>query len=168
MFLSKTENDESKPAFITVQKEGKWGVLNLKWSEVLPCEYDSFTYSVGYIDITNVFIAENDGKVCLIDEDNQIQKEFFSENGSMYSTCGLYDYIFYVIAGLETSILIRNFEELAHINGMSGQYAYKEDMFIVNNNVRLSPDGMGVSYSEIVSSLKSEKFFLLPIIIMEM
>ncbi len=104
----------------------------------------------------------------MIDEDNQIQKEFFSENGSMYSTCGLYDYIFYVIAGLETSILIRNFEELAHINGMSGQYAYKEDMFIVNNNVRLSPDGMGVSYSEIVSSLKSEKFFLLPIIIMEM
>lgn len=83
----------------------------------------------------------------MIDEDNQIQKEFFSENGSMYSICGSYDFIFYVIAGLETSILNRNLEELAHINGMSNQYAYKEDTLIVNNNVRLSPDGMGFIYS---------------------
>lgn len=54
---------------LKVQKEGKYGLINLDGTEILPCEYDSISTLKG---IKNSLIVKKDGKVGLVNTDGSI------------------------------------------------------------------------------------------------
>lgn len=65
------ENDELwfEENVLKVQKEGKYGLINLDGTETLPCEYDSITALKG---IKNSLILKKEGKVGLANTDGTI------------------------------------------------------------------------------------------------
>lgn len=54
---------------LRVQKEGKYGLINLDGTEILPCEYDSITTMKG---ISNSLIVKKEGKSGLVNTDGSI------------------------------------------------------------------------------------------------
>lgn len=54
---------------LKVQKAGKYGLINLDGTEILPCEYDSITTIKG---VKNSLLIKKDGKVGLVNTDGSI------------------------------------------------------------------------------------------------
>lgn len=67
--LDKNNNLWFEENVLKVQKDGKFGLINLDGKEILPCEYDSITTLRG---IKNSIIIKKDGKIGLVNTDGSI------------------------------------------------------------------------------------------------
>ncbi len=54
---------------LKVQKDGKYGLINIEGKEILPCEYDKI-YEIN--DLENSIVVEKEGKVGLVDNNGKI------------------------------------------------------------------------------------------------
>ena len=55
---------------LKVQKNGKFGLINLDGNEILPCEYDSITTLKG---VKNSLVVKKDNNVGLVNTDGTIR-----------------------------------------------------------------------------------------------
>ena len=160
MYLSKESGDKYELTYFTAKKNGKWGILDKEGKEVIPFEYDPVYSGMGgiqYIGMADAFIAIKDGNICVFDKQNQVKAELPIAENAPYQSFNEYDDVFYITSPDKSYIFNEDCEVVAELNGLLDYFPYKNGLFEVRNNVELSSDGMGLSYSGETIADKSGK-----------